>query len=173
MPRRRLWQSHRPLLATAGLGIPAPPEESGLDLTGRRRLCDAVKAGLEQVFKQASAGMANNADLWGVWAEYHRILGESLAEKECLLKRVRGLQGGQWQKDEARFAAFAAASVDLCSCYLRLWREDSGRRSELAAARMHLKSVTKQAQERFESTKEFAALKTLLDQVIAAEEQTA
>lgn len=114
--------------------------------------------------------MATNSDLWEAFGRYYRARGERVSEKECQLKRVRGLQGGQWMSDEPSFTAFASASLDLSRCCVVLAEGPGGRKGELAAARMHLRSVLKQSEDKYGETEAYLEMTKMLNQVQELEE---
>lgn len=83
---------------------------------------------------------------------------------------MASLQGSSWQHDKVAFEAVAAASVSLAEAYLAASqaavREGTGReRRELGAARLQLRGIIKQAQERFSGTPSYIGLEVCLAKV--------
>ncbi|KAK4573444.1 hypothetical protein RGQ29_031415 [Quercus rubra] len=103
------------------------------------------------------------ADIWGLYARWHKIKGDLTMCSEALLKQVRSYQGSDLWKDRDRFKSFAQASLDLCKVYMEI-SSSTGSRRELLAAEMHLKNIIKQA-ESFSDTEEFRGLQACLDEV--------
>ncbi|KAK4598899.1 hypothetical protein RGQ29_016089 [Quercus rubra] len=103
------------------------------------------------------------ADIWGLYARWHKIKGDLTMCSEALLKQVRSYQGSDLWKDRDRFKSFAQASLDLCKVYMEI-SSSTGSRRELLAAEMHLKNIIKQA-ESFSDTEEFRVLQACLDEV--------
>ncbi|EEF35796.1 conserved hypothetical protein [Ricinus communis] len=127
---------------------------------------------LQQIIKSDS-----RADIWGLYARWHKIKGDLTMCSEALLKQVRSYQGSDLWKDRDRFKKFAHASLELCKVYMEI-SSSTGSRRELFAAEMHLKNTVKQAKyprekrsslksqaESFSNTEEFSDLQTCLDEV--------
>ncbi|XP_009597932.1 uncharacterized protein [Nicotiana tomentosiformis] len=108
-----------------------------------------------------------NAEIWGLYARWHKLKGDLAMCSEALLKQVRSYQGSDLWKDKDRFAKFARASLELCKVYQETARRNGSRR-ELSAAEMHLKNTIKQA-EAFSDTKEYQDILACLDEVKAAQ----
>ncbi|KAH0744957.1 hypothetical protein KY290_032950 [Solanum tuberosum] len=108
-----------------------------------------------------------NAEIWGIYARWHKLKGDLAMCSEALLKQVRSYQGSDLWKDKDRFAKFAHASLELCKVYQEISRRNGSRR-ELSAAEMHLKNTIKQA-EAFSNTKEYQDILACLDEVKAAQ----
>ncbi|KAL3332013.1 hypothetical protein AABB24_032566 [Solanum stoloniferum] len=108
-----------------------------------------------------------NAEIWGLYARWHKLKGDLAMCSEALLKQVRSYQGSDLWKDKDRFAKFAHASLELCKVYQEIARRNGSRR-ELSAAEMHLKNTIKQA-EAFSNTKEYQDILACLDEVKAAQ----
>ncbi|KAJ8562365.1 hypothetical protein K7X08_011656 [Anisodus acutangulus] len=108
-----------------------------------------------------------NAEIWGLYARWHKLKGDLAMCSEALLKQVRSYQGSDLWKDKDRFAKFAHASLELCKVYQEIARRNGSRR-ELSAAEMHLKNTIKQA-EAFSDTKEYQDILACLDEVKAAQ----
>ncbi|KAL2459841.1 Protein prenylyltransferase superfamily protein [Forsythia ovata] len=104
-----------------------------------------------------------SADVWRLYARWHKLRGDLAMCSEALLKQVRSYQGSDLWKDRDRFVKFADASLELCKVYQELALRNSSRR-ELFAAEMHLKNTIKQA-ESFSDTEEFGSLVGCLEQV--------
>ncbi|GLT80646.1 hypothetical protein SLA2020_520750 [Shorea laevis] len=105
----------------------------------------------------------SRADLWGLYARWHKIKGDLAMCCEALLKQVRSYQGSDLWKDRERFKKFARASLELCKVYTEISSSTDSRR-ELFAAEMHLKNVLKQAGS-FSDTQEYSDLQTCLDEL--------
>ncbi|XP_065622455.1 uncharacterized protein LOC112036046 isoform X1 [Quercus suber] len=103
------------------------------------------------------------ANIWGLYARWHKIKGDLTMCSEALLKQVRSYQGSDLWKDRDRFKSFAQASLDLCKVYMEI-SSSTGSCRELLAAEMHLKNIIKQA-ESFLDTEEFRGLQACLDEV--------
>ncbi|WCJ25128.1 Protein prenylyltransferase superfamily protein [Euphorbia peplus] len=113
---------------------------------------------LQQIIKSDS-----RADVWGLYARWHKIKGDLTMCSEALLKQVRSYQGSDLWKDRDRFIKFANASLELCKVYMEI-SSSTGSKRELFAAEMHLKNIAKQA-ENFSDTEEFRDLQACLDEV--------
>lgn len=98
---------------------------------------------LGKVLRQAIHG-GGSADIWGLYARWHKLKGDLTMCSEALLKQVRAYQGSDLWRDTERFRKFAHASLELCKVYQELSSRTGGRR-ELFAAEMHLKGIMKQA----------------------------
>ncbi|CAK9187949.1 unnamed protein product [Ilex paraguariensis] len=113
---------------------------------------------------------AGGAEIWGLYARWHKLKGDLTMCSEALLKQVRSYQGSDLWKDQDRFKKFVHASLELCSVYMEL-ASRSGTHRELIAAEMHLKSTIKQASDlilhagNFSKTEEFRDLQAYLDEV--------
>jgi tetratricopeptide (TPR) repeat protein len=112
------------------------------------------------LMKQIASTAAGDSVFWAQYARYYSALGESDAAAECLLKRVRALQGGTWRENQTDFEAYAAACVDLCNAYLA-----SGGPREWSQARMLLRGAVKLAEERFDDHSAYTELQNVLKQV--------
>ncbi|XP_055822601.1 uncharacterized protein LOC129891315 [Solanum dulcamara] len=108
-----------------------------------------------------------NAEIWGLYARWHKLKGDLAMCSEALLKQIRSYQGSDLWKDKDRFAKFAHASLELCKVYQEIARRNGSSR-ELSAAEMHLKNTIKQA-EAFSNTKEYQDILACLDEVKAAQ----
>ncbi|KAJ9159621.1 hypothetical protein P3X46_025118 [Hevea brasiliensis] len=113
---------------------------------------------LQQIIKSDS-----RADIWGLYARWHKIKGDVTMCSEALLKQVRSYQGSELWKDRERFKKFAHASLELCKVYMEI-SSSTGSRRELFTAEMHLKNIVKQA-ESFSETEEFRDIQACLDEV--------
>lgn len=120
------------------------------------QLINSVGTLMKQIASTESGGSA----FWGQYARFYTATGQVDAAKECLLKRVRALQGAGWQQDQSAFEQFASASLDLCKSYL-----EGGKEKELGSARMHLRGVLKQALERYEEHALYAEMKAVMERV--------
>ena len=93
-------------------------------------------------------------------------MGYPDAAKECLLKRVRALGGAGWQASQDKFETYAHASLALCRAYLQAAQAGgSDAQRELSSARLHLRGLIKQSQERYEEHEAFQQLQQLLQSV--------
>ncbi|XAR72157.1 hypothetical protein NMG60_11018699 [Bertholletia excelsa] len=113
---------------------------------------------LQQVVRSGGS-----AEIWGLYARWHKLRGDLTMCSEALLKQVRSYQGSDLWKDRDRFKKFAPASLELCKVYMERSSCTGGRR-ELLAAEMHLKNVVKQAGN-FSDMEEFRDLQTCLEEV--------
>ncbi|XP_022745574.1 tetratricopeptide repeat protein 27 homolog isoform X2 [Durio zibethinus] len=105
----------------------------------------------------------SNAELWGLYARWHRINGDLTMCSEALLKQVRLYQGSDLWKDGDRFKRFAHSSLELCKIYMNI-SSSTGSHRELLIAEMHLQNVLKQGRS-FSGMKEFRDLEACLDEV--------
>ncbi|PQQ16533.1 tetratricopeptide repeat protein 27 homolog [Prunus yedoensis var. nudiflora] len=105
----------------------------------------------------------NGADIWGLYARWHKMKGDLTMCSEALLKQVRSYQGSDLWKDRDRFKKFAQSSLELCKVYMEI-SVSTGSRRELLTAEMHLKNTIKQAVS-FSDMEELQDLKACLHQV--------
>ena len=125
-------------------------------------------------------------------ARVKALRGEQGGAREAWVKACRGLAGdGAFRTDPSAFAALAEASARYGMSCARAYRdarqgveEGEGRKEttlalppplaaaarDLAACRMHLRSVMKQCEERFEAEKGYKDMAAALDEVVALEE---
>ncbi|KGN63294.1 tetratricopeptide repeat protein 27 homolog isoform X2 [Cucumis sativus] len=103
------------------------------------------------------------ADIWGIYARWHKIKGDFTMCSEALLKQVRSYQGSDLWKDREKFLKFAQASLELSRVYMHISSTANSQR-ELYAAEMHLKNTVKQGVN-FSDTKEYRDLEDCLDEV--------
>ncbi|GMH03114.1 hypothetical protein Nepgr_004953 [Nepenthes gracilis] len=103
------------------------------------------------------------ADIWGLYARWHKIKGDLTMCSEALLKQVRSYQGSDLWKDADRFKKYACASLELCKVYTEI-SSSTGSSRVLQAAEMHLHNAVKQA-DIFSNTEEYKALQVCLDDV--------
>ncbi|XVF24324.1 hypothetical protein REPUB_Repub13aG0118000 [Reevesia pubescens] len=113
---------------------------------------------LQQIVRYES-----NADIWGLYARWHRINGDLTMCSEALLKQVRSYQGSDLWKDGERFKRFTHSSLELCKIYMKI-SSSTGSHRELLTAEMHLQNVLKLASS-FSGMEEFRALQACLDEV--------
>ncbi|GJN07535.1 hypothetical protein PR202_ga25375 [Eleusine coracana subsp. coracana] len=113
----------------------------------------------------------SNADIWGLYARWHKIKGNLIPCSEALLKQVRSLQGSGLWHDQKKFTKYAQASLQLCKVYMEI-SSSSGNRRELLLAEMHLKSSLKQvcvtlpfSATDFSDTEEYKALNNYLQEI--------
>ena len=112
------------------------------------------------LMKQIAATAAGGNAFWAQYGRYYRAMGETDAAAECLLKRVRALQGGGWRENEIDFTAYAVACEELCRMYVQF-----GGLRELGQAKMLLRGALKQAGERYEQHATYAVLQAVLAEV--------
>mmetsp|Transcript_31280 Transcript_31280/g.102024 ORF Transcript_31280/g.102024 Transcript_31280/m.102024 type:complete len:986 (+) Transcript_31280:68-3025(+) len=127
------------------------------------------------------SGGAAGARGYHLLARAKRLRGETQGEAHFLQKAVRGLQSGTpWAKEAPAFEAYAEAVAKLCEANLagaEAAAQDAAeeKRKEarrlLSAARMLLRGVMKQAEERFEETPAFANLQRILSAVTEREDR--
>ncbi|XP_023002638.1 tetratricopeptide repeat protein 27 homolog [Cucurbita maxima] len=133
------------------------------DLTvDKSRETDHMVELIGKVFRQIVRG-GTGADIWGIYARWHKIKGDYTMCSEALLKQVRSYQGSDLWKDKDRFIKFAQASLELCRVYMHISATTNSQR-ELYAAEMHLKNTVKQAVN-FSDTQEYLDLEACLDEV--------
>lgn len=132
--------------------------DSGLlaEANSAKFFVEAVKKLMKQIANTASG----DSVFWEIYARFYRVIGESEASKECLMKRVRALQGKSWLEDESSFVAYSSACQDLCRAYI-----DSGNLRELGQARMLLRSAIKSAETAWGDQSSLHELKLLLEEV--------
>jgi hypothetical protein len=116
------------------------------------QLLDIIGDILQQIVRSG----ASNAEIWGLYARWHKSKGNLMACSESLLKQVRSLQGSGLWHDQKKFTKYAQASLQLCKVYMEI-SSRTGSRRELLSAEMHLKSSLKQATD-FSGTEEYKAL---------------
>ncbi|CAK9329909.1 unnamed protein product [Citrullus colocynthis] len=115
-----------------------------------------------KVLRQIVRG-GTGADIWGIYARWHKIKGDFTMCSEALLKQVRSYQGSDLWKDKDKFIKFAQASLELSRIYMHISSTTNSQR-ELYAAEMHLKNTVKQAVN-FSDTQEYRDLEACLDEV--------
>lgn len=123
------------------------------------QLLDIVGDILQQVVRTGGS----NADIWGLYARWHKIKGNLMACSEALLKQVRSLQGSGLWHDQKKFTKYAQASLQLCKVYIEI-SSSCGSRRELLTAEMHLRSTLKQATE-FSESNEYKTLDNCLEEI--------
>lgn len=99
------------------------------------------------------------------------MLGEAEAAQEASLKHVRALQSTAFKSDPEKFAAMAAASLQLCSSYAGSGSGGPRSARDLAAARMHLRGILKQCQDNFEEEKLYKDMAVMLERVSQLEKE--
>ena len=104
------------------------------------------------------------AELWALSATLRAAAGEHAAAAECLVRRLRALQGTAWEAEPAAFEAYAQAS-----CALAELHEERGEARDLASARLQLRGLIKRAEERFCETLLFARAQACLERIVARE----
>lgn len=111
-----------------------------------------------QLLKQIASTAAADSEFWVLYARYYyKCVGEKDAALECLMKRVRGLQGFQWKEEEGAFVGYATACIDLCKMYLEM-----NKTKELGSGRMLIRGALKSAEERFSDHDLYKDLQILL-----------
>lgn len=146
------------------LSIDNTDEMRGVKIeSSRSRETDHLIELLGNILKQIVQS-GGNAEIWGLYARWHKLKGDLAMCSEALLKQVRSYQGSDLWKERDRFVKFAHASLELCKVYQELALLGSSRR-ELFAAEMHLKSTIKQATSTFSDTEEFKDLVACLEDV--------
>lgn len=133
-----------------------------LEVSNKTRETDHLVELLGKILQQIVKN-GGEAEIWGLYARWHKLKGDLMMCSEALLKQVRSYQGSDLWKDSERFKKFAHASVELCKVYMEI-SSSTGSRRELFAAEMHLKNTIKQAWS-FAETEEFRDLQTCLDKV--------
>jgi hypothetical protein len=121
------------------------------------------------VLKAVANSPSCSADVWGLLGRWYALQGEPLPAKEALLKQVRALQGGQYARERPAFEAMAEASLHMADAYLKLAASGQGGPRDLAAARMHLRGVVRQAEAEFGGEELFGQLRAKLEEVEAQE----
>ncbi|XP_047310517.1 tetratricopeptide repeat protein 27 [Impatiens glandulifera] len=133
--------------------------ETGLAITRETdHLVDLIGKILQKIVRSGGG-----ADIWGLYARWHKLKGDLTMCSEALLKQIRSYQGSDLWKDGERFKKFAHASLNLCQVYVELSSRD-GSRKELFSAEMHLKNTIKQAGS-FSETEEYENLLACLNMV--------
>ncbi|KAH6834852.1 Protein prenylyltransferase superfamily protein [Perilla frutescens var. hirtella] len=141
-------------------------ETYGLEVeSARNRETEHLIELIGQILRQIVRS-GGNAEIWGLYARWHKLKGDLAMCSEALLKQVRSYQGSDLWKDKDRFVKFANASLELCKVYQELALHGNSRK-ELFAAEMHLKSTIKQAMD-FSDTKEYRDLVACLEDVQGA-----
>ncbi|PNH12355.1 Mimitin, mitochondrial, partial [Tetrabaena socialis] len=79
---------------------------------------ELVLNGVGSVLREGVNGPASGPALWGCLARYWALKGQPDSAKESRLKQVRGLAGGAFKSDPARFEEYGDASEALCRAYL-------------------------------------------------------
>lgn len=138
---------------------------SRIAISEREKLLD----GLGNIFQTAAEKGSGGISLWRFYAKYHEIRGNTEASRDCLVKYIRGLQSSNWTAREEDFQALAQASLDLCRSYIKGVESGIGKRGDLSAARLHLRSLLKVAAEEYSDTPEYQKLQEVYDQVLSME----
>lgn len=107
---------------------------------------------------------SSEADIWGIYARWHKIKGNLTICAEALLKQVRSYQGTDLWRDYDRFKKFANVSLQLCKVYMEI-ASSTGSSRELVQAEMLLRNSVKQAAAKFSDTKEFCDLQTCHEEI--------
>lgn len=134
-------------------------------LVGRAETEHLDVAAVGQLLKQVASTAAADSEFWVIYSRYYyRCLGEKDAATECLMKRVRGLQGRRWKEEEEAFVSYASACIDLCKMYLEMKKK-----RELGSGRMLIRGALKSTEERFGEHDVYKELETLLVDIQEAE----
>ncbi|VAI06269.1 tetratricopeptide repeat protein 27 homolog isoform X1 [Triticum aestivum] len=139
--------------------ISNPSDDANKETRLPNQLLDIIGDILQQIVRSG----ASNAEIWGLYARWHKSKGNLMACSEALLKQVRSLQGSGLWHDQKKFTKYAQASLQLCKVYIEI-SSTTGSRRELLSAEMHLKSSLKQATD-FSGTEEYKSLNDCLDQL--------
>ncbi|KAG2641782.1 hypothetical protein PVAP13_2KG234200 [Panicum virgatum] len=118
---------------------PEASDDTNKETIQSNQLLDIIGDILQQIVRSGGS----NADVWGLYARWHKTKGNLMACSEALLKQVRSLQGSELWHDQKKFTKYAQASLQLCKVYMEI-SSSSGSRRELLTAEMHLKSTLKQ-----------------------------
>ncbi|KAG9153932.1 hypothetical protein Leryth_024030 [Lithospermum erythrorhizon] len=103
-----------------------------------------------------------SADIWGLYARWHKLRGDISMCSEALLRQVRSYQGSELWRDKGRFVKFARALLELCQVYQEI-SYSNGSRQELRSAEMQLKNAIQQAKAaNFDDSEEFKDLDACL-----------
>ncbi|KAG2451048.1 hypothetical protein HYH02_004316 [Chlamydomonas schloesseri] len=170
--------------ATAAAASKPPPQQPPEPLlSGRQR--ELVLHGLGSLLKEAVNSPAAEPATWGCLARYWAARDEAESAKEARLKQVRGLAGGTFKSDPARFTEYADASEALCRAYLQGYRAAVAKAEaaaaggggdakpvptkDLSAGRMHLRGLLRATQETFGEHPTRARLQALCDEITALE----
>ncbi|KAA8522634.1 hypothetical protein F0562_013005 [Nyssa sinensis] len=148
-------------LADSDANCANEPRDSEVGLAKARETDHLVEL-LGNILRQIVRS-GGGAEIWGLYARWHKLKGDLTMCSEALLKQVRSYQGSDLWKDRDRFKKFAHASLELCKVYVEL-SSCSGSRRELSAAEMHLRNTIKQAGS-FSDTEEFRDLQACLEEV--------
>jgi hypothetical protein len=149
------------------------------------QLLDATSAFL----REAALAPACAAATWALVARVKALRGEQGGAREAWVKACRGLAGdGAFRTDAGAFAGLAEASARYGASCARAYRDAAAAVAsaaadapalppplasaarDLAACRMHLRSVMKQCEERFEDQRGFKDMSRALEEVVALEE---
>uniref|UniRef100_A0A7S3UFE0 Tetratricopeptide repeat protein 27 homolog n=1 Tax=Picocystis salinarum TaxID=88271 RepID=A0A7S3UFE0_9CHLO len=130
---------------------------------------DKLLEGLGRIFRNAAEKGSGGIALWRIFAKYHEICGNTESSRDCLVKYIRGLQSGNWTAREEDFQSLAQASLDLCRSYISGVESGAGKKGDLAAARLHLRSLLKLAAAEYSDATEYRRLQEVYDQVLTME----
>lgn len=135
-------------------------DESVARVEGPSEVAALIKLAGE-LMKTIASTAAGASAFWGYYARYYRAIGEPEAVVECLMKRVRALQGLQWRDDESAFISYGNACIELCTALLALKTQ-----RETGKARMLLRGTLKQAEERFQEHPTYKELTAVLEEAL-------
>ncbi|CAL5228170.1 g11251 [Coccomyxa viridis] len=153
---------------TYGVETPAPAAGTAAARSRAAQLEQAVG----NVLKQSSAASSGaGSATWGQYADYYAALGFHASAREALLKQVRGLQSGGWQKDAQQFQAYGEAVAKYATAQTDGVSRSELSKRDLSAVRMLVRGLLKQAAEQYEDTPLFAELQGALDRVAALEKE--
>ncbi|KAL6871543.1 hypothetical protein ACP4OV_014372 [Aristida adscensionis] len=139
--------------------ISSTSEDPSKEARQSNQLLDTIGDILQQIVRNGGS----NAEIWGLYARWHKAKGNLMSCSEALLKQVRSLQGSGLWHDQHKFTKYAQASLQLCKVYMEI-SASTGSRRELFSAEMHLKSTLKQASD-FWDTEEYKALASCLEEI--------
>lgn len=125
--------------------------------------------GLGRILRNAAEKGSGGITLWRISAKYHEICGDTESSRDCLVKYIRGIQSSNWTAKEEDFQMLAQASLDLCRSYISGVESGAGKKGDLAAARLHLRSLLKLAGAEYSHAAEYQRLQEVYDQVLAME----
>ncbi|KAL4448097.1 hypothetical protein ABPG75_005316 [Micractinium tetrahymenae] len=160
--------------AGPGGGAPEGQAEAQAEAVAKAeaRAQEVLEQSVGHLMKGIAASVSGDSAFWELYARYQTALGYPDAAKECLLKRVRALGGAGWQASQEAFAGYAQASAALCEAHLQAAEAGgAGAQRDVSSARLHLRGLLKQAQERYGETQHYRQLQELLAKVEAAQER--
>ncbi|OWM66522.1 hypothetical protein CDL15_Pgr013739 [Punica granatum] len=88
-------------------------ESCAQPLGGKSRETEQLVETLGKILQQIIRS-GSQADIWGLYARWHKMKGDLSMCAEALLKQVRSYQGSDVWRDGERFKRFARVSLELC-----------------------------------------------------------